>query len=378
MPLYTGHSRYGGRSWASAHVGFKFFTQNNPLLVSALGTWDGPSIDDSGTIGDGLMGDHRVRIWEETDLVNPIVNVLIPAGTLATLKDGFRYYDLPTPVLLDPYTPYRISIVSSSAQDSFDRAYGGNYPQTNATMNSYVSVLASALYGGANAPLYSAVKPQLFVGPNLLFEPQALPAVQTLINATAVAAETEWTIEGRIKEATTTGLDLMGPKPLTADGTFPGSLASGGTGILDRWESTGAVNPYIIWDLGKSETVEKIYFWNYNDPTWGFRGVSNATIKVADSLDGPWTEVETVTLNQGTGADNDPGQWVPLSGSLPTARYVMFTNMTAFYNPTYGFETANIGISEIAFYRVIPEPASLILLGASALLITRLRRRRRR
>ncbi len=56
----------------------------------------------------------------------------------------------------------------------------------------------------------------------------------------------------------------------------------------------------------------------------------------------------------------------------------MFTNMTAFYNPTYGFETANIGISEIAFYRVIPEPASLILLGASALLITRLRRRRRR
>ena len=77
-----------------------------------------------------------------------------------------------------------------------------------------------------------------------------------------------------------------------------------------------------------------------------------------DAVDGLWTEVETVALNKGTGADNDPGQWVPLSGPLPETRYVMFTSVTAFYHPTYGFGTANVGISEIAFYRVILEPAS--------------------
>ena len=171
---------------------------------------------------------------------------------------------------------------------------------------------------------------------------------------------------------TPSGLELQGPKPLTADGPFPTQLCTG----YDRWENNGTTKPYIIWDLGAPEIVEHIYIWNYNNaPPWHERrSISHATIMVANDLDDddPWTEVETVTLNMSTGLEGDLGQFVPLSGPLPMARYVMFTNLVA-YDPT----DYHMGISEIAFYRLIPEPGSLLLLGAGALLIARWRRRRR-
>lgn len=373
-PLYTDPQAYKER-WEAINCGFKFVTKKNPIEVTALGVWDGPSHDSNGTIGDGLVNATTVRIWAETDLTAPLVTIVIPAGSSATLKDGFRYVDLDTPLTLDPYTPYRIASQPSGGGDHVIEAHGGSFSHGLTTMNDYFSPFTLATWGrsGTNAPAGNDGSNQAWVGPNLLFNP--LPptgAPQTLIDAVAIAVQSEWASVSRLKEGTTSGLELLGPKPLTADGPFPGQIVNG----IDRWENNGTEQPYIIWDLGAPEIVEHIYLWNYNTGNgWNEkRSLSNATIMVANDLDDddPWTEVETVTLNMSTGANGDPGQFVPLSGPLPKARYVMFTNLVAYLPTDY-----HMGIQEIAFYRLIPEPGSLLLLGAGALLIARWRRRRR-
>jgi hypothetical protein len=371
LELYTNPIGGSGARWTSLHAGFKFSTEARPISVTALGAWDGPSPDASGSIGDGLMGNMTVSLWAETNLTSPIAQIVVPAGSGATLLNGFRYVNLSTALTLDPHTPYRISSVSSAAGDQIIHAYGpvGGNGLTNAAMNSYISLGAISYWG--NVPPTAPVNVggnQGWVGPNLLFNPLAPIATQTLIEATAVAVASEWSAIGRIKEKTTMGVELRGPKPLTKDGSFPTQFS----GVDDLWNSYGAANPYITWDLGASETVDSIYFWNYNIGG-GYnlkRGISNATIKVADSLGGPWTTVQNVTLNMATGTDSDPGQWVPLSGPLPTARYVMFTNIVA-GDPTDLY----MGISDIAFYRVIPEPGTLLLLAGGALVMLARRRR---
>jgi hypothetical protein len=46
--------------------GYKFTTLGAPLEVNWLGLYDAPN-DSEGTVGDGLLVEHRVSIWRESD-----------------------------------------------------------------------------------------------------------------------------------------------------------------------------------------------------------------------------------------------------------------------------------------------------------------------
>jgi len=73
------------------------FSLSAPVVVTGLGVWDYQD--------DGLMQSHDVTIWTSTGA--QLVQATVPAGTGATLTDGFRYVSV-TPMLL-PAGDYTIA-----------------------------------------------------------------------------------------------------------------------------------------------------------------------------------------------------------------------------------------------------------------------------
>lgn len=74
------------------------FSLSSPVLLTQLGLWDGPAHTASGTVGDGLGQSHLVTVWTSTG--TQLAQETIPAGTSATLTDGFRYVSLTAAVVL--------------------------------------------------------------------------------------------------------------------------------------------------------------------------------------------------------------------------------------------------------------------------------------
>jgi hypothetical protein len=147
--------------------------------------------------------------------------------------------------------------------------------------------------------------------------------------------------------------------------------------------AAGDTTPWIRFDLGDVPNLYSMRVWNYNELTAHLsnRGVKTADIKYA--LAG-----QVSNLND----PNDPG-WILLATGVPftrgdetnlyepvdefffgangvNARYVMINVLSNYGDATY------TGLSEVQFF-VIPEPATLVLLGLGlpGLLARRLRRR---
>jgi hypothetical protein len=150
---------------ANMNVGYDFTVGSTPLLVTALGLWDGPS----GTgIGDGFAEQHEVGLWTNNGF-NPgtlLGTVTIPAGTTASLIGDFRYVDLQTPVILLPGTSYVLGAFFLNATDPVTNDVGGNHAVYDpAVMEGDARARTSLSFGYPG----SDDGPGALVGPNALF-----------------------------------------------------------------------------------------------------------------------------------------------------------------------------------------------------------------
>jgi hypothetical protein len=138
------------------------------------------------------------------------------------------------------------------------------------------------------------------------------------------------------------------------------------------------LDPYIVFDMGSVVPLARAQIWNYNEilpdrEDLLLRGVSSLDISVSDNGVDFTPVIVGQALAQAPGDDSvDFSETIPLDGV--EARYVKFDNMVGFD----GVDNAFVGLSEVQFYAV-PEPSTLLLLGASVLgLLVAAGRRRRR
>ena len=78
----------------NALAGYSFTVGNQPLKVTGLAILD-QQLDG---IGQGLFEDHQVGLWDDGGTL--LGSVIVPAGTVAPLVNGFRFVDLDSPILL--------------------------------------------------------------------------------------------------------------------------------------------------------------------------------------------------------------------------------------------------------------------------------------
>ena len=110
-------------------VGYDFTVGSTPLLVTALGLWDGPQAaagtfnGSTGMIGDGFANQHTVGLWDSAG--NLLGSVIIQPGTAVPLSGEFRYVNLVTPVVLLAGTKYVLgSSLAADDPDSLDVIFG--------------------------------------------------------------------------------------------------------------------------------------------------------------------------------------------------------------------------------------------------------------
>ena len=85
--------------------GYRFQTGGSALTVNWLGLYDAANNDETGAVGDGLLAEHRVSIWLESD------GSLVAETTVLTtdaLEGNFRGHNI-TPVVLTENTGYVIA-----------------------------------------------------------------------------------------------------------------------------------------------------------------------------------------------------------------------------------------------------------------------------
>jgi hypothetical protein len=137
------------------------FTPNSALSISALGFSDLPSANVPG-VGDGLEQERFVGLWDSNGV--PLTSVTVPAGTVAPLVDGFRYWSLQTPITLEAGHTYILG------------AYYNRESDDHYTLDNGASSLATLGLGrsalGRTFP--DAVNNGRVFGPNLLAEDTGL------------------------------------------------------------------------------------------------------------------------------------------------------------------------------------------------------------
>ena len=149
----------------------------------------------------------------------------------------------------------------------------------------------------------------------------------------------------------------------------PGTLQSTGS----HWVTYGLDQPY---------ELSNMWIWNHNETTWYVQGWSNIVVQTSLN-NGPnpsdWTTVFTGDLPLAPGAGAAPSVEslkVPLGGA--SIQYVTLINAGIGDGATWlpGDDGSHAGLSEVRF-EIIPEPATLVLLGVGMLAMS-LRRRSRR
>ncbi|MCF7675978.1 MAG: hypothetical protein K9M97_11585 [Akkermansiaceae bacterium] len=137
--------------------GYRFETGDSALTVNWLGLYDAPNNDATGTVGDGLLAEHRVSIWRESD------GVLVARTTVLTtdaLEGNFRGNTI-TPVTLTANTGY---VIAADYGATGDRQWEGTDPAEWGVYDG-ISGLAGR-YGSPGGGMPTAEYGIIMVGPN--------------------------------------------------------------------------------------------------------------------------------------------------------------------------------------------------------------------
>jgi PKD repeat protein len=106
------------------------------------------------------------------------------------------------------------------------------------------------------------------------------------------------------------------------NGNSTGAAAVDLNFTTSRWESIHGVDPQWMWiDLGATKSIRRVVL------KWENAGGKNYKLQVADSSDGPWTDMVTVTNNTTTGTNlvydnlDFTGRYVRMHGTTRTTGY---------------------------------------------------------
>jgi hypothetical protein len=150
-------------------------------------------------------------------------------------------------------------------------------------------------------------------------------------------------------------------------GQFAGTHSTGpeSTMWLSAGLSGGDGDPELVFALDQQYLIQSMRVWNYNEPG-GFLGRGVDEMEVLASLDGlSYTSLGVYSLPIAPGSDNvDFSQLLDLPDV--TARYIKFDilsnhNGVAFPAASGSTDNAFVGLSEVQFIGVVPEPATLLI-----------------
>jgi hypothetical protein len=135
------------------------------------------------------------------------------------------------------------------------------------------------------------------------------------------------------------------------------------------------LEPEITFDLGSVQKVDRVEIWNYNEILTGREDLLNRGVNEFELLfageDLNFASLGVYQLAIAPGAANvDFSQVFDLFGI--DARYIKLDILSS-----HGGDNGFVGLSEVRFYGVVPEPAGAMLWGTLlAFITTRWRRRR--
>jgi hypothetical protein len=155
--------------------GYDFTVGSTPLMITALGMWDGPEFNpmtggSTGSIGDGFFASHDIGLWDNSG--NLLAKATVSIGTTDTLVGEFRYSSVltptnPGPVILSANTTYVLgaSFIRMDPDKLRDNELG---PQ--ATFDPAVSSgnARDSIAAGFGFP-DNTLGPGSLVGPNAIF-----------------------------------------------------------------------------------------------------------------------------------------------------------------------------------------------------------------
>lgn len=124
--LLNGYERGGKADLENFVLSIEFVVGDDPIQVNRLGYAD---IGQAGVReeGLGLLESRDVGIWRVSDQVL-VANARVPILDAAVHEDGYRWVELPLPIVLDANETYRIGGQSGvSISDEMENPYGGTF-----------------------------------------------------------------------------------------------------------------------------------------------------------------------------------------------------------------------------------------------------------
>jgi hypothetical protein len=142
------------------------FSLSSAVSVTDLGVWDGSYLDFGNGTGDGLAESHLVTIWDSLGV--QLAQATVPAGTGATLTNGFRYVTLGSSILLGPGN-YVIGMFDPTGADAVATEASGITTAAGVSYTGQRSVAGSAFPSGDSLGFFSSG----YLGPNFQFTASA-------------------------------------------------------------------------------------------------------------------------------------------------------------------------------------------------------------